>query len=214
MKSIIFDLDGTLIDTRPGIAASLAATARELNLGTVDPARVAGFTGPPLRQGLSEILGLRAPEVDRAVGVFRHSYTACGMADAVVYPGVMECLSTLAATTTLAVATSKPEPYARRVLDAHGLMDFFAAVRGATLDGSVSTKDVIIASVLDELGLPPSQTSMVGDRDQDMRGARACAVVPIGVTWGYGSAAELSQAGAVALVAHPAELLELVGSGM
>lgn len=126
---------------------------------------------------------------------------------------MIECLSALAATTSLAVATSKPEPYARRVLEAHGLMDFFAAVRGATLDGSVTTKNAIIASVLDDLSLQPSQTLMVGDRDQDIEGARACAVVPIGVTRGYRSAAELLHAGAVAFVAQPAELLGLVESG-
>jgi phosphoglycolate phosphatase len=211
-KLVIFDLDGTLIDSRPGIASSLEETARELGLGAVDPRQVACFIGPPLRQGLKEIFGLHAHEVDRAVEVFRNSYSTSGIFDAITYPGVAACLSALAATATLAVATSKPEPYARRLLQEQGLIDFFSSVRGATLDGTLSAKSAIIASVLDELDLQPSETIMVGDRDQDIRGAKACAVVPIGVAWGFGSVTELLDAGAVAVVAQPVELLELVES--
>ncbi len=209
-KSIIFDLDGTLIDTRPGIATSLARTARDLGLGAVDPQHIARFIGPPLRQGLREIFRLHARDVDRAVEIFRSSYGESGIFDAVTYPGVAECLSALATTTTLAVATSKPEPYARRLLEAQGLIDAFATIRGATLDGTLSTKSAIITAVLDELDLRPSRTCMVGDRGHDIKGATACAVAPIGVAWGYGSVTELREAGAISVLTQPAELLELV----
>ena len=128
-----------------------------------------------------------------------------------VYPGIHSALTALRGSgAALFVATSKPQVFAKRIMEHFGLMDYFSAVYGSELDGTRSNKSDLIAHVLKSESLSPNETAMVGDRAHDIVGANAHGVFPIGVLWGYGSYDELIAAGATTLCTQPALLNDIV----
>ena len=170
-----------------------------------------GFIGPPLLDSFQGLCGLDEARAWAAVAAYREDYVARGQFENSVYDGIPELLAGLRdAGRTLAVATSKAEVYAHSILEHFDLAGFFEVVTGSELDGRRTAKAEVIAEVLDQLGQSLAAV-MVGDRSHDVLGALACGLPCIGVRWGYGSAAELSGAGAVALAATPGELGALLG---
>ena len=148
-RLVLFDMDGTLVDSTPGIWASIRVAAAALGLPEPTPGQLRSMVGPPLQDGFAGAFGLVGEDVDRAVAAYRAHYSAGAMFDADVYPGIPELLAALRADgATLAVATSKPEPFAVRILDHTGLLPAFATVDGATLDGSVRPKHDVVAAAL------------------------------------------------------------------
>jgi phosphoglycolate phosphatase len=205
-RLVLFDLDGTLVDSAPGIWSSTRAAARELGLPAPTPDQLRAMIGPPLQDGFAQVLGLSGDDVDRAVTAYRAHYTAGAMLDVTVYAGIPELLRDLVDDgATLAVATSKPEPFALRVLEHTGLRNAFASVHGATFDGSVRHKDQVVAAALaaHPAGRDPV---LVGDRAQDVLGAAAHGVPCIGAGWGPAPDGELIGAGAAAVAAAPGEV--------
>jgi phosphoglycolate phosphatase len=221
---ILFDLDGTLTASGPGILASVRYALAELGEPIPGPAVLDGFIGPPLATSFAQLCGLRPERVEEAIRAYRVHYLEQGMFDNAVYEGIPEALDHLsAAGRTLAVATSKAEPYARDILDHFGLSDRFAVVVGSELDGRRTDKADVIAEALRLLGSrggtprgdgpgagPATGPVMVGDRRHDVAGALAVGVPCIGALWGYGSADELTAAGATALVRRPPGLVALL----
>jgi phosphoglycolate phosphatase len=206
---VLLDLDGTLTDSAPGILASVRHAYGVLRLPVPADPVLRGFVGPPLGESFAAH-GVPRDLVADAVAAYRDVYTAGNLLDNAVYPGIPECLTALrGAGLRLAVATSKPEPMARRIvahfgLDAYldrGLDDVF----GATLDGSRSTKADVVAHALVSLDAA-RRVVMVGDREHDVLGAAAHGVPCVGVAWGYARPGELAAAGATAVVGTPAEL--------
>lgn len=205
-RLVLFDLDGTLVDSTPGIASSVRHAARELGLPEPTPSQLRAMVGPPLQDGFALVLGLPVAEVPRAVAAYRAHYAAGALLDVTVHDGVPELLASLrGAGATLAVATSKPEPFAVRVLEHTGLLPAFASVHGATLDGSVRHKDQVVAAAL---AAHPDGVSpvLVGDRSHDVLGAAAHGLPCIGAGWGPAEEGELTGAGAAVVVASPAEV--------
>ncbi|MGY1685520.1 HAD hydrolase-like protein [Geodermatophilus sp. SYSU D00867] len=205
-RLVLFDLDGTLVDSTPGIAASVRVAAAELGLPEPTPAQLRDMVGPPLQDGFATVLGVPPADVDRAVAAYRAHYTAGALLDVAVYDGIPELLATLRdGGATLAVATSKPEVFAVRVLEATGLRAAFASVHGATLDGAVRHKDQVVAAAL---GAHPAARPavLVGDRAQDVLGAAAHGLACVGAGWGPGGPGELEGAGAAVVVATPREV--------
>jgi phosphoglycolate phosphatase len=146
---VLFDLDGTLVDSTPGIWASIRIAAAELGLPAPTPAQLTAMVGPPLEEGFAGAFGLTGADVDRAVRAYRAHYAAGAVLDATVYPGIPQLLAALRADgAVLAVATSKPEPFAVRVLEHLGLLAAFDSVHGATLDGTVRHKEQVVAAAL------------------------------------------------------------------
>jgi len=211
-RLVLFDLDGTLVDSTPGIWASIRVAAGELGLPAPTPAQLTAMVGPPLEEGFAGAFGLAAADVDRAVLAYRGHYTAGAMLDATVYPGIPELLAGLRADgAVLAVATSKPEPFAVRILAHVGLLPAFAGVHGATLDGVVRHKEQVVAAAL--AAHPDGERPvLVGDRLHDVLGARAHGLPCIGAGWGPAPAGELEAAGAAAVAASPDEVLGLLGA--
>ena len=220
-RLVLFDLDGTLVDSTPGIWASVRVAAARLGLPEPTPAQLRSMVGPPLEEGFAGAFGLTGEDVDRAVLAYREHYTAgavhgqpptpgtpAAMFDATVYPGVPELLAALRADgAVLAVATSKPEPFAVRILEHVGLLACFATVHGATLDGAVRHKEQVVAAAL--AAHPDGERAvLVGDRLHDVLGARVHGLPCIGAGWGPAPSGELEAAGAVAVVATPAEVLD------
>ena len=210
--AILLDLDGTLTDSREGILGCLKhALAR---VGAVIPAdeKLEAFIGPPLHETFTQLLGVdRAARLPDAIGAFRERFTAKGMFENRIYPGITRVLTELQDTgVSLIVATSKPQPFAERILEHFDLRKFFHGVHGSELDGTRSRKSELISHILRREALSAFDTAMVGDRALDVIGAKANGVFSIGVLWGYGSREELETAGADALCEQPGRLADTV----
>ena len=205
-RLVLFDLDGTLVDSSPGIWASVRAAAAELGLPAPTPAQLRDMVGPPLQDGFALVLGVPIADVPRAVAAYRAHYTAGALLQVSVHEGIPALLDELlAGGAVLAVATSKPEVFAVRVLEHTGLRPAFAGVHGATLDGAVRHKDQVVAAAL-AAHRGGRRPVLVGDRAQDVLGAAAHGLPCIGVGWGPAEDGELAEAGAAVVVAAPREV--------
>ncbi len=210
---VIFDLDGTLTDSADGIVASfrhaLAAVGAEVPGGDL----AGRIVGPPMHQTLTGMgLGERA---DDAMAAYRADYTTRGWAMNSLFDGIPQLLDDLrAAGVRLAVATSKAEPTARRILEHFGLAEAFDVIAGASVDGSRSSKAEVVAHALSQLQPLPPQVVMVGDRAHDVEGAAEHGIDTIVVGWGYGAedfADPETAAAAAAHVSSVAALREVLG---
>ncbi len=212
IDTVLFDLDGTLSDSAPGILGALRASFAEVGLDWVDQDTARSLLGPPFWHSLPPLVGEH--RVAAVVAAYRKHYVEDGaMFDTARYDGVLQTLEVLAGHgCRLAVATSKPEPHAVRIVAHLGLAEFFESVGGDTLDGARDSKALVVGEVLARLGNPdPATVLMVGDRSHDVLGAAAHGVRCAGALWGYGSAEELTAAGAMRLCARPSEVLEVHG---
>ena len=206
---ILFDLDGTLTDSEPGIIHSVQHALAAFGI-TADPTELRSYIGPPLINSFRDTAGLSEADAQRAVTVYREYFSVQGLYENALYPGVSEMLKAVrAAGNTLAVATSKPEIFARRIIDYFQLDSFFEAVCGADLEGLRSEKPDVIRYALDQLH-HPADVIMVGDRKHDILGARENGLDAVGVLYGYGSRTELEQAGTHRLVSTVPELETLL----
>jgi phosphoglycolate phosphatase len=206
-RLVLFDLDGTLVDSEPGIFASVRSAAATLGLPEPTAEQLRAMVGPPLQDGFALVLAVPPDDVPRAVAAYRETYSGGALLDVTVHDGVPELLAALAdAGAVLAVATSKPQTFAVRVLEATGLLPFFASVHGATLDGAVRHKDQVVAAAL--AAHPEGRDPvLVGDRSHDVVGAAAHGLPCIGAGWGPASDGELETAGAAFVAATPADVL-------
>lgn len=211
-QTILFDLDGTLTDSAPGILNSVRHACRKLQLEIPDEATLRRFLGPPLPSSFRDYLHLNEQDTARAVEAFREYYPDKGIFENDVYPGIPELLSDLkAAGKTVVMATSKPEEFAKRIMEHFSLESYFDAICGASMDESRSDKDEVIAYALRTAGVTDLHHAvMVGDREHDVKGAAKNGLPCIGAVYGYGSAAELTAAGAVALADTVEELHALL----
>ena len=211
---VLLDLDGTLVDSRPGIVASLHAALRELGHAPDPALDLTFFIGPPITDAIAMLLRHYGDDrVELGVTTYRAHYGAMGIFDSHVYPGIAEAVAALrSAGYRLFVATSKLTVFARAILQRLGLADAMTGIYGSEPGGVLDRKDALIAHVLAREGIHPERTIMVGDRREDIAGAHANQVRAVGVLWGYGSPAELREAGAAVLVAEPRELASAVGA--
>lgn len=210
--NILLDLDGTLADSRPGILACFRHMLTELGH---DPAVAGDMTwavGPPMAVSVGKMLGLYGDDrVDLGLATYRARYTTTGIYECAAFPGVTEMLAALIATGhTLCLATSKRRDFAERVVDYLGFGSSVRRVYGALPGGGLDEKKDLLAEILRVEGYDPAATIMVGDRYHDIHAAQANTLRSIGVLWGYGGAAELTEAGADLLVSDPAEVVGVV----
>ncbi|MBT9290129.1 HAD hydrolase-like protein [Prosthecodimorpha staleyi] len=214
IEALLVDLDGTLTDPFDGITRSLREAAAAIGRPVPASDDLSWAIGPPLFENIRRV----APDADEAtvtagVAAYRARYGAVGKFENVVYPGIPEALAALnAAGLTLHLATSKLEAHAIEILEHFGLAGFFASAYGSQLDGSRANKAELIAHILSDRGLSADRLAMVGDRKHDCLGAAAHGIPTIGVEWGYGGRAELTAAGAAAIVATPAAWVALARS--
>ena len=210
--AVLFDLDGTLIDSAPAILAALELAFDELGLPKQTPAELMRFVGPPLVDGFRLNAGLTGTANAEAVATYRRHYRDT-MLDSPLYDGVAELVRALhAAGVPLAVATSKHEGYAREILEHAGLLDCFSAVSGAAAGDLGGRKAQVIHAAIERLaeaGADVSRPVHIGDLDHDVTGARTEGIDCIGALWGYGNPEILR--GAKALAATPAEVGALLG---
>ncbi len=208
MLNALIDLDGTIADPRAGMIACVRHALADVQCPAPSDDEIASHIGPPLRDTLRHILGpAHEAKQSRALQAFRERYESGGMFETNVYPGIVEMLVRLRERgAKVFVATSKPTAYSVRILEHCGLAPHFASIHGCEMDGTRANKKDLIAHILAAESLDPSVTVMVGDRAQDIVGARANDIASVGTLWGYGSQEELIAAGAWALCEHPSML--------
>lgn len=214
-KHLLFDLDGTLTDSQEGITRSVDYALRTVcGIETADLNTLTPYIGPPLVEGFMENHGLDRVTAERCRDAYRERYADVGLFENAVYPGIPEALAALRDEGyQLAVATSKPEVFAQKILAHFHLEHAFSVISGASMGGHVSTKADVVAQTLARLGNPPaSDVLMIGDRRHDVLGAAACGVRTVGVLYGFGSREELTQAGAAALCETPGDLLRVISA--
>jgi len=209
VKTILFDLDGCLTDSGPSIINSLLYTIEKMGDELPDPDTLTKYIGPPLHQNMVDLFGVG--RADEAVGLFRYCFQQLGVGvrDTTPYEGIDALLGYLeAAHKDLFVATSKGKDSALLVLENLKMMNFFKHIYGGGANGV--DKGELIARVVAEEKLDVATCLMIGDRYHDIVGAKKNGMRSIGVGWGYGSEAELREAGADYYAATPCDLLDLL----
>lgn len=204
-----FDLDGTITDSSLGITNSVIYALKKFGIEENDRRKLYKFIGPPLTDSFKEYYGFSKEEAIRAVAYYREYYQEKGIFENRVYDGFEEMLKKLkAAGKRLVVATSKPEPYAKRIIEHFGLGSYFDYVAGMGLDGRRGEKADVIRYALSACGIKDkSGVLMVGDREHDVIGAKKMGIDCLGVLYGFGNRKELEEAGAD----YIAETVEEIG---
>lgn len=211
-QAILFDLDGTLTDPGVGITNSVAHALQKFGIPVPERSALYRFIGPSLLDSFQQYYGLSLEQARLGVGYYREYFRDKGIFENTVYDGIPELLAALkGAGKTVILATSKPEEFARRILEHFGLMRWFDFVAGATMDETRTAKAEVIAYALASAGVTDrSGVVMVGDREHDILGARANGLDSIGGEFGYGSHRELTSAGATCTAPTVAALRQLL----
>jgi len=208
LPSVLLDLDGTLIDSLPGIEASIRAAFHTMGHELDASLDLAPFIGPPTEETMQALLAPFGDDrVAEAVATYRADYSRTGLYNSRPYPGIAQALAAMKQSgARLYLATSKRRDFARRILEHFDLAAPFDGIHGAEEGRNLDHKPELIAHVIAQHALAPDRCVMVGDRRYDVIGAHANRMRAIGVLWGYGTRDELDSAGADDLVADPAGL--------
>lgn len=185
MKLIIFDLDGTLLDTGEGIIKSLKFALSKFGFPVPNDETCKSFVGPPLKKRFLELYDSDEQTADALLACFREEYGKGNLFLASVYPGVEECLKELHKQYSLAVATNKSEIQATQLLERFGLASYFDMICGSDMKASL-TKEQIVANAASKLGFSSADCIVVGDSGNDAEAAAKLGMQFIGVTYGYG----------------------------
>lgn len=210
VRYALFDLDGTLTDPKEGITRSAAHALRHFGI-EADPEELTFFIGPPLYESF-ERFHIPEARMEEAISTFREYFEPRGWMENVPYLGIEGTLERLQrAGISLILATSKPEEFAKRIMERFDLARYFTLLCGAPMDERKAAKAAVVARALREAGVTDlSRALMVGDRRHDVEGARANGLDTVGVLWGYGTRQELETAGAKYLAGDLRELEEIL----
>lgn len=211
---ILFDLDGTLTDSGEGIIRSVQYALEKMGITGEKPENLRRFVGPPLKESFMNFYSMSEERAQEAVAYYRERYTKVGIFENSLYPQIPELLEVLRINDKiLGVASSKPEVFVKQILKHFEIEQYFQVIVGSELDGTRSRKEEVIEEALARLGMQTERDKilMVGDKEHDVNGAKACGLQCIGVAYGYGTVEELQQAGAV-YIAETVEDLGILAS--
>lgn len=211
-RTAIFDLDGTITDSAPGIIASVKYALQKKNFSVPSDEKLRSFVGPPLHKQFQKFCGLSDEESKKMVSFYREYYSKKGIFENSVYPDIPKILEKLVSEKIrLLIATSKPETYARIIAEHFGFSKYFDFIGGACMDGKRTDKHEVIEYVLETCRIHDRKTTvMIGDRRHDILGASRSGIQSIGVLYGYGSKEELQEAGATYIAEMPEDLLDII----
>lgn len=197
-KYIFFDLDGTIIDSSEGVTNSVAYALEKYNIKVSDKKELYKFIGPPIIESFQKFYGFSKEEANTALKYYREHYKEEGVLENTLYPGIVDLIKALKDDNrTLIIATSKPEVYAKQILEDFGIAKFFTHIAGSTLDGTRLTKSHVVKYAVEISDIEDfSKAVMIGDREYDVLGAKEMGLSSIGVLYGFGSRKELEKAGA------------------
>lgn len=215
-KNILFDLDGTITEPREGIINSMLYALGKYGIKVEDKTTLYKFIGPPLRDSFRELCGFDDEKLEEAVRHYREYYSVAGILGNDIMPGMEEAFMRLkAAGCRLYVATSKPEKFAKQILEHLRLADYFDMIAGSSMDGSRDKKELVIGYLLEQAGIGTKRedlkdTVMVGDRCFDIIGAKHFGMDNIGVTFGYGDREEFLACNAMKIADTAEEMTEYI----
>ena len=208
---VLFDLDGTLIDSEPGISATLGYAFAQIGAELPTPDVLRTWIGPPFWQSFPSVLGDDPARIEAAIEHYRIRFEQVGWSEHAVYPGIAELVAQLMREQrTLAIVTTKPQSQAQTIIDHLSFGVAFARVYGPDINGRHCAKAEMIAQALTDFGVQAEHAVMIGDRHFDIEGARANGVRALGVSWGFGSREELLGAGAEAIADDATDLRRLL----
>lgn len=206
---IFFDLDGTLTDPFEGITKAVQTALLHFGINEPDREKLRSFIGPPLRDSFARFYGIPKEKLEDAVAAYREYFSVTGIFENAVYDGIPELLSALKEKgVRVLLATSKPEPFARRITEHFGIDAYFFEQCGSDFEGRYETKAQVVAHALEACGADPREVLMVGDRMHDVMGAKENGIDCAGVLYGYGDRRELEDAVADMIFESVAELSE------
>ena len=211
-STVFFDLDGTLVDSGEGVRNSVAYALNKFGIEVENKDSLSCFIGPPLTVSFKTFYGFDDEKADTGVAFYREYYKEKGIFEGYVYEGIEECLKRLKdAGKKIMVATSKPEVFAKMVLEKFGIAKYFDFIAGATMDEKTrSNKIEIMQYAFDSCGVLPKDVIMVGDRLFDIEGAKHFGMECIAVLYGYGSREEFEQYGAEYIVSTPSDVADII----
>lgn len=212
---ILFDLDGTLTDSKIGITTCVQYALHKMGIEEPDPDRLEPFIGPPLIDSFREFYGMNEAEAVRAVEYYRERFSTVGLFENEVYSGIPELLARLKKDgRKLAIASSKPTVYVKKILEYFSIYEYFDIIVGSELDGTRCRKEEVVEEALEQLSADDKfrkrDAVMIGDRKFDIEGAKAHQIPSIGVNYGYAADNELVEAGADCVVGNVKELSEVL----
>ena len=212
---ILFDLDGTLTDSARGIINSIVSALEERHIKVENRDFLYSFVGPPLIDSFQKTYGFTREESMACVMTFRKYFESTGMYENELYPRIPEMLENLKDSgKKLILATAKPEIFATKILEHFEIRKYFDYVAGASQDESRTKKTEVINYALHKAGIDGNdilkKTVMVGDRNDDVLGAKKFGLDSIGVLYGYGSRKELESAGATYFAETPEEIISII----
>lgn len=209
---ILFDLDGTLTDSSPGIINSIIYALKKYSISVENTDDLRKFLGPPLHESFRDFYGFDDEKSMEAVKFYREYFSTKGLLENDVYSGITDLLEDLTKNgKKLIVATSKPQQFTDRIMEHFDLAKYFEFIAGSNMDGTCSKKAEVIEYALGNCNVTDkSKAVMIGDRKHDIIGAKAIGIDSIGVEYGYGDYDELSAAGATYIVKSVDELREML----
>lgn len=219
-RYLLFDLDGTLTDPKEGITTSVQYALHGIGIEEPDREKLTSFIGPPLKESFMEFYHLKEEQAEKAVEIYREWFAPKGMYQNRIYVGIAEMLCRLkAAGKVLAVASSKPEVFVKKILKYFGVYELFDVIVGSGLDGTGTGKEEVVEKTLERLFSEKTddakkkallQTVMIGDRKFDVAGGKRHGLYTAGCAYGYAGKGELEEAGADDIVHTVPELERLL----
>lgn len=208
-QNILFDLDGTIIDSKIGITNGVKHALKHFGFEIPPTEELYKFIGPPLREAFAKYYNLSKEDAEIATEKYREFYKVTGIKQNSLYQGIAQVIKGLKDNKRkILLATSKPETFAKQILADLKIAKYFDFVAGATFDGRRDKKGDIIKYAINETGISVEQSIMIGDRNHDIIGAKEVEMDSVGVLYGYGSLEELKNAGATYIVRNVEELME------
>lgn len=205
-NTVVFDLDGTLTDSAPGIFNAIKYLQNKMNLTPLSEEQLRSCVGPPLNESFMRLWGVNFETAEEFVKIYREYYLPTGIFENTVYDGINELLKSLKANDIrLLICSAKPTSMINTVLEHFDILKYFDQISGVALTGKLPTKGERLKAMLED-----KNAFMVGDRKDDIIGAREAGIKSIGVLWGYGSIKELTDSGADYIVSSASELKDLL----
>lgn len=210
MQNFLFDLDGTLTDPKEGITASVQYALKQFGI-TAEKSELVPFIGPPLRDSFMEKYGLSEDDAVRAVSYFRVYFQGGGMFENKIYEGIPDMLEALKSRGKgIYMVTSKPDEFARQILDHFGILQYFDFVAGNSMDEKRHYKEDVMAWLFQNADIEAAECCMIGDRKFDILAGKAYGMTTVGAAYGYPVGDELTAAGADYIAKTPLELKKLL----
>ena len=210
-KYYFFDLDGTLTDPGIGITNSVMHALKAYGISVEDRSTLYSFIGPPLKDSFMKYYGFSEDKASEAISYYREYFSTRGLFENEMYEGIPDILCKLKSRgIKLILATSKPDEFSIRILKHFGLLEYFDFIAAATMDEKRTSKAEVITYAIESLDIKDrNEVLMIGDREHDIKGAKANNIMSAGVLYGYGDLYELKEAGADYIVETPEGLLDL-----